>query len=86
MKPTDSLKEEYGAIKLMLHVIGAICSRLQSGKEVELSDLDRIVEFIRVFADSCHHGKEEELLFPAMAESGIPVEGCPIGVMLAEHN
>ena len=48
--------------------------------------LERIVEFIRVFADKCHHGKEEELLFSAMEEAGIPKEGGPIGVMLTEHD
>ena len=34
--------------------------------------------------DKCHHGKEEDLLFPAMEQAGIPRQG-PIGVMLAEH-
>ena len=37
------------------------------------------------FADKCHHAKEEELLFPALENVGIPVAGGPIGVMLAEH-
>ena len=37
-------------------------------------------------ADKCHHGKEEDLLFPAMEEAGIPKEEGPIGVMLMEHS
>ena len=32
-----------------------------------------------------HHGKEEDILFAAMAENGFPTEGGPIAVMLAEH-
>jgi len=52
---------------------------------VEGNHLERIVEFFRVFADKCHHGKEEDLLFPAMEKAGVPKEGGPIGVMLAEH-
>ncbi|MEW5902069.1 MAG: hemerythrin domain-containing protein, partial [Acidobacteriota bacterium] len=47
--------------------------------------LDGIAEFLTIFADKCHHGKEEDLLFPAMEAAGIPREGGPIGVMLAEH-
>ncbi len=39
-----------------------------------------------MFADQCHHGKEEDLLFPAMEAAGIPRESGPIGVMLEEHN
>jgi len=52
---------------------------------VEGNHLERIVEFFRVFADKCHHGKEEDLLFPAMEKAGVPKERGPIGVMLAEH-
>jgi hemerythrin-like domain-containing protein len=47
--------------------------------------LKQIVRFIQGFADKCHHAKEEDLLFPAMEEAGVPRQGGPIGVMLAEH-
>jgi len=43
------------------------------------------MEFLKVFVDTCHHGKEEEFLFPALEEAGVPREGGPIGVMLQEH-
>ena len=42
-------------------------------------------KFLKVFVDMCHHGKEEEFLFPALEEAGVPREGEPIGVMLQEH-
>jgi hemerythrin-like domain-containing protein len=83
--PTDLLKDEHQAIKKMLSVMDNVCMRLRSGENFPLSDLDKIITFLRVFADKCHHGKEEDLLFPAMEEVGIPREGGPIGVMLAEH-
>jgi hemerythrin-like domain-containing protein len=38
-----------------------------------------------LFADKCHHGKEEGILFPEMETAGIPKENGPIGQMLAEH-
>lgn len=50
-----------------------------------LGDHDRIVQFFQVFADKCHHGKEENLLFPELERSGSPKERGPIAVMLAEH-
>ncbi|HWI12904.1 MAG TPA: hemerythrin domain-containing protein, partial [Burkholderiales bacterium] len=43
-------------------------------------------DFIKGFADGCHHRKEEEHLFPAMEEAGFPRFGGPIGVMLGEHD
>jgi hemerythrin-like domain-containing protein len=47
--------------------------------------LDQLIEFFIVFVDKCHHGKEEELLFPALEAIGVQRDGGPIGVMLAEH-
>jgi hemerythrin-like domain-containing protein len=52
---------------------------------VEQEDLDQILEFIKTFADTCHHGKEEDILFVAMESAGIPRDSGPIGVMLKEH-
>jgi hemerythrin-like domain-containing protein len=43
------------------------------------------VDFVRNFADRCHHAKEEENLFPRMEARGVPRDGGPIGVMLFEH-
>lgn len=70
----------------MLRILKKVCDRLESGDEVNPEHLDQILNFIKVFADQCHHGKEEDLLFPAMEEAGIPREGGPIGVMLTEHD
>ncbi len=86
MIATEQLMEEHKAIKLMLSIIEEICKRLESGAKVDSDHLEKIVDFIRTFADKCHHSKEEDLLFPAMEEAGIPREGGPIGVMLTEHD
>ncbi|MFN2130532.1 MAG: hemerythrin domain-containing protein [Anaerolineae bacterium] len=85
MKPTEELKTEHRAIERMLRILEGVSERLESGGPVDPKHLAQIVEFIQVFADRCHHGKEEDLLFVAMAEAGIPTEGGPIGVMLREH-
>ncbi len=85
MKPTEILKEEHKVIKLMLKIINSVCDKLESKQSVDKDDLKSIIEFIRIFADKCHHGKEEDRLFPKMEEYGIPKEGGPIGVMLQEH-
>jgi len=86
MKPTDELKNEHEAIKTMLAIMGEVCDVLDAKRPVDPAHLDEIVEFVQVFADKCHHAKEEDLLFPAMVEAGIPKERGPIGVMLAEHD
>jgi len=85
MKPTAELSHEHQAILRMIGTLGRIADRLDAGVAVDPDDLDRSVEFIRGFADKCHHAKEEDYLFPEMEKAGIPCEGGPIGVMLAEH-
>jgi len=86
MRPTEVLKKEHKAIELMLKVLEKFCEKIESEKEVNQEHLDQILEFIKVFGNQCHHAKEEELLFPAMEDMGMPREGGPIGVMLTEHD
>ncbi len=85
MKATDDLKKEHEGIQLMLRVLQNVADKFQSGKRVDTEHLDAILEFLAVFVDRCHHGKEEEFLFPALEVEGVPREGGPIGVMLNEH-
>ena len=44
------------------------------------------VEFFQLFADACHHAKEEDILFPVLEARGIPRADGPIGMMLYEHS
>jgi hemerythrin-like domain-containing protein len=48
-------------------------------------ELMRFVTFVREYADERHHGKEEHVLFAAMARNGFPPEQGPVGMMLFEH-
>jgi len=85
MKPTEELKAEHGGILRMLEILQTIVGKMGSGKEFPEEHIKQIMEFLKVFVDKCHHGKEEEFLFPALEEAGVPREGGPIGVMLEEH-
>ncbi|NOZ75154.1 MAG: hemerythrin [FCB group bacterium] len=85
MLTTEVLIKEHRTIREMLALLNTICDHLDAGIPVVSSDLRDTVDFIREFADRFHHGKEEDLLFPAMEAAGIPRDGGPIGVMLMEH-
>ena len=85
MKATQQLKDEHEGIKIMLNIIEKISLDLKNGKGLDLDHYEKIIDFIKGFADKCHHGKEEDILFPAMVNHGIPGEGGPIAVMLHEH-
>jgi hemerythrin-like domain-containing protein len=85
MRATEELMKEHEGIKLMLKILSAVAHRVKGGCAVPKKDLDGIAEFLSTFVDRCHHGKEEDFLFPALEQAGVPREGGPIGVMLAEH-
>lgn len=85
MKPIEQLMEEHRQIKTMLKVIHALCDKLDAGEQIPKEHLEQLITFITLFADKCHHGKEEDLLFKAMVQAGFSEESGPIAVMLAEH-
>lgn len=85
MKVTDELKKEHQGIELMLRVLQAIADKLGQGEHIGIEHLDHIMEFLSTFVDKCHHGKEEEFLFPALEAAGVPRDRGPIGVLLSEH-
>lgn len=85
MYATQELRDEHEGIKVALAVLDRLANDIEAGQWVHLDDLEQIVDFLKTFADRCHHGKEEDLLFPSLEKAGVPKEGGPIGVMLADH-
>ncbi len=83
--PTAELRSEHRVIEQVLDVLARLVDSPWRGEPAALAGLRDCVRFFRLFADACHHGKEEDLLFPVMEAAGIPREGGPIGVMLYEH-
>ncbi len=86
MRPQEILMEEHKAILRLLEVLKKISANLQNGNSVGVGAMEQAIDFIRTFADKCHHAKEEYVLFKFMEERGMPRYGGPIGVMLMEHD
>ena len=85
MKATDELMSEHRVIERVIAVLETGVERLEQNQEVRPGLFIEATDFIKGFADGCHHKKEEGVLFQSMAAYGAPVEGGPIGVMLREH-
>ena len=81
-KATEVLSNEHRVIERVLDVLEKLTNR---PVENSLDSWKEALDFFSHFADQCHHFKEEQVLFPAMEEHGIPKDGGPIGVMLMEH-
>lgn len=86
MEVTDNLKREHRDIERIIDVVEVMSKRLARGDSSVVGSLRKAVSFIRGFADSCHHAKEEGILFPALESHGVPKESGPVGVMLYDHD
>ncbi len=84
MKATQQLKDEHESVRLILRILGEVSRQLDSEGKIPQEHFEGILEFLKVFVDRCHHGKEEELLFPVLVKVGIPQDG-PIAALLYEH-
>lgn len=82
---TEILRREHEVVLKMLEATRNAAFQIEHGKQVRPEVLADLGEFFGVFADQCHHGKEEKLLFPLLERKGLPREGGPVGVMLGEH-
>jgi hemerythrin-like domain-containing protein len=85
MKATQTLMNEHRVIERVLTALEIAAGRVKQGEEVRPVFFINAALFIKNYADGCHHHKEEGILFVAMNEAGMPSEGGPVGVMLAEH-
>ncbi len=87
MQPTDILMDEHRLIEKALDAMVAWVTALDATSESDdKAELARFVSFIQGFADTYHHGKEEDILFVAMVDHGFPRQAGPIAAMLHEHD
>lgn len=85
MRPTNALVHEHETVHLALELLERITGRMARGMAGAEADLERLLEVFRGFVDGCHHSKEEVVLFPAMAATGLPHAERQIAAMLEEH-
>lgn len=71
---TTVLRKEH---QVILKVLDALDCFLDAGTQHgnwHWDALEECVTFFRLYADACHHGKEEDLLFPELVAKGMPRE------------
>ena len=85
-KPTEVLEREHHYIQQVVASLLLLAEELEKGEAVPAETLADTLEFLRTFADRCHHGKEEACLFPLLEQKGVPPQGCPLGVLKKEHD
>jgi Uncharacterized conserved protein len=63
MLPIGPLMIEHRLIEKMIAVIKKEIARMEQQGKINPELIDLAVDFIRMYADRCHHGKEEDILF-----------------------
>jgi hemerythrin-like domain-containing protein len=86
MRPTTILSNEHRVIEVVIDCLERMTEQAVANGRLDRIAADQTIDFIRNFADGCHHAKEETHLFTKMVEKGVPEEGGPVGVMLYEHD
>ncbi|MDD2901055.1 MAG: hypothetical protein PHU44_01300 [Syntrophales bacterium] len=81
MQPIGPLMIEHRLIERMIQLMRCELTRIKDNVAVDPEFafvdpvfIDTAVDFIRFYADRVHHGKEEEILFAALAKKDIAAE------------
>ena len=63
MQARGPLMIEHRLIERMLEIIQRVLTKIETQNEIDPLFVDTAVDFIKVYADRTHHGKEEDILF-----------------------
>jgi hemerythrin-like domain-containing protein len=74
MLPIGPLMIEHRLIEKMIAVIKREIDRSEQQNRINPEFIDLAVDFIRVYADRCHHEKEEDILFRDLNKKPLSTE------------
>jgi len=86
MQARGPLMMEHRLIEKMLAVIQGVLERTAQTRSIDPQFVDTVVDFIRVYADHTHHGKEEDILFKNLRKKGLsPEDEQLMNELIEEH-
>lgn len=83
--PGSLLLTEHRYITKLVGIVALHVEAIETGKAPDYDLLAEVVDFLQIYADQNHHGKEEALLFHLLEQKGVPGVGCPLGALKHEH-
>jgi len=86
MQPIGPLMHEHRLIERLIALMEKEAGRIEAGARPDSRLIDEAVDFFRTYADHCHHGKEEEILFVELRKKPLSDEERRIlGELVEEH-
>ncbi len=74
MEPIGPLMWEHRLIERMIRLMEAQREKIHSEGKADPVFIETAVDFFRTYADRCHHGKEEDILFKALEKKNVKEE------------
>ncbi len=84
-KTSKMLIKEHKKILKEVEKLGKECTKIESGASINKAFFEKMVEFIREYADKFHHAKEEDILFKEICKNENNFHCNPVKQMLLEH-
>jgi hemerythrin-like domain-containing protein len=83
---TYHLKHDHRIIERVLRALEGMCVRIEAGESIPAQPVSELYEFLSIFSDGYHHGKEEKYLFPALLREGVAFRGGATDALVREHD
>jgi len=74
MLPIGPLMIEHRLIERIISIMVRERDRMKTSNKANSSLIDTIVDFVKTYADHCHHGKEENILFRELKKKDLSAE------------
>jgi hemerythrin-like domain-containing protein len=86
MKPRGPLMIEHRLIEKMITIIEHKLPIIEKTNQIDPHFIDTAVDFIKVYADQTHHGKEEDILFRDCLQKNMSADDTRImNELIEEH-
>jgi hemerythrin-like domain-containing protein len=87
-KTSKILIEEHENILKVVEALKVGCDLIEKDKKVDKDFFEKVIDFIKNYADKFHHAKEEDILFKEFSRAAEKGEAhCnPVEQMLHEHD
>lgn len=72
--PAGPLMKEHRVIERMVKLMEQNLAKIGKDKESDFGFMEKMIDFMKTYADKCHHGKEEDILFRELKKKPLTVE------------
>lgn len=85
MECIEILKREHGVVRLVTAAARRDLADEAETHTLALEEVEKLIDFFRYFANSCHDPKEEDLLFAMLHRRGMAWDAYPLRGLIQDH-